>query len=40
MLAEDMESDSENEENVLSDDTKEQKAVPKTPVKIELQVTH
>ena len=40
MLAEDMESDSENEENVLSDDTKEQKAVPKTPVKIELQVRH
>ena len=38
MLADEMESESENEETVLSDDTKEPKAIPKTPVKIELQV--
>ena len=38
MLADEMESESDNEETVLSDDTKEQKTVPKTPVKVELQV--
>ena len=39
MLADEMESESDNEETVLSDDTKEQKTVPKTPVK-ELQVMY
>ena len=38
ILADEMESESDNEETVLSDDTKEQKTVPKTPVKVELQV--
>ena len=38
MLADEMESESDNDEPVLSDDTKEQKATPKTPVKVELQV--
>ena len=38
MLADEMESESDNDDTVLSDDTKEQKAIPKTPVKVELQV--
>ena len=38
MLADEMESESDNEETVLSDDTKEQRIVPKTSVKVELQV--
>jgi len=37
MLADEMESESDNDDTVLSDDTKEQKAIPKTPVKVELQ---
>ena len=38
MLADEMESESDNDDTVLSDDTKEQKAIPKTPVKVEVQV--
>jgi len=39
MLADEMESESENEETVLSDDSKDQKAILKTPVKVEVQKT-
>lgn len=39
MLTDEMESESENEETVLSDDSKDQKAILKTPVKVEVQKT-